>query len=284
MNGVINVYKPPGISSSLAVSKVRRALGERRIGHMGTLDPMGEGVLLMGVGKSTRLFELFLGKSKTYEASFRFGFETDTLDITGNVNEKTADIPTMSDIISQLPAFTGRMMQLPPAYSAKSVGGVRAYALARKGCAPELLPAEVTVDSFRLLGSVGENEYLFGIDCSSGTYIRSLCRDLARSLGSLATMTAIKRTRCGNFFSDGAVLPDEAEKEDVVPVERVLSDLPRLDLPESMYKKIACGVPVAADAPEGEFTLYCGGEFFGIAAAGTDGIRITVYLKEDGAK
>ena len=95
----MNINKPSGISSSLAVSKVRRALGERKIGHMGTLDPMGEGVLLMGVGKCTRLFDYFLGKTKTYEAAFRFGFSTDTLDITGKTIAQTIDIPTMTDIV-----------------------------------------------------------------------------------------------------------------------------------------------------------------------------------------
>ena len=131
MTGIVNINKPSGISSSQAVGKVRRALGERRIGHMGTLDPMGEGVLLMGVGKCTRLFDLFLGKSKTYEASFKFGLTTDTLDITGRILDETSDIPTMSDIEARLSSFIGRQMQVPPQYSAKSIGGRRAYDLAR---------------------------------------------------------------------------------------------------------------------------------------------------------
>lgn len=283
MNGIANVYKLAGISSSKAVSVVRRALGERRVGHMGTLDPMGEGVLLMGVGKCTRLFDRFLTKTKTYEASFKFGYETDTLDSTGKITAETSEIPTMSDIIGGLSSFLGSQEQYPPAYSAKSVGGVRSYALARKGIIAELAPSVVTINELRLVRETGENEYMFEVDCSSGTYIRSLCRDIAHSLGSLATMTYIKRTRCGNFFADDAILPENMTPSDVIPAERVLSELPRVDAPSALYRKISDGVPVRIEgAPSGEFALYCDGELFGIAADETGGVKICVYLKEDG--
>lgn len=282
LNGVINIDKPRGISSSLAVSRVRRALGVRKAGHMGTLDPMGEGVLVMGVGKCTRLFDYFLTKSKTYEASFKFGMTTDTLDITGAVTGETAHIPTMSDIISALPRFTGKISQLPPQYSAKSVGGRRAYELARKGIAAELRPSEVTVYSFLPIGEIGENEYMFSVECSSGTYIRSLCRDLAESLGSLAVMTSLRRTRCGAFTIDDAVSPDEARAENVIPPEKALAGLPFVEAPSEQFKRLSCGVPIdLPGVPDGPFALGCAGVFFGIASRGERGVRVTVNLRED---
>ncbi len=284
MTGIVNINKPSGISSSQAVGKVRRALGERRIGHMGTLDPMGEGVLLMGVGKCTRLFDLFLRKSKTYEASFKFGLTTDTLDITGRILDETSDIPTMSDIEARLSSFIGRQMQVPPQYSAKSIGGRRAYDLARKGLVADIPAAEIEVYGFSLLGAVGENEYMFSVDCSSGTYIRSLCRDLAESLGSLAAMTSIKRTRCGDFYIKDAVSPDEVTPADVIPPSVALAGIPAFHADDALYKKLVNGVPVKTDGvPAGEFALYCRGELLGIAADTERGIRISAYLKEDDA-
>ena len=282
INGIVNINKPSGISSSLAVSKVRRALGERKIGHMGTLDPMGEGVLLMGVGKCTRLFDYFLGKTKTYEAAFRFGFSTDTLDITGKTIAQTIDIPTMTDIVQRIPEFIGVQMQMPPQYSAKSVGGQRAYDLARKGVTAELKASQIEVNSFDLLKKTDENEYLFRIDCSSGTYIRSLCRDLATALGSLATMTSIKRTRCGNFFIEDSVSPEAVTASDVKSPKEALAGMAEFEAPEAFYGKLTNGVPVMIDnAPTGKFVLYCAGELLGIAGLEDRGVKIITYLKED---
>ena len=282
INGIVNINKPSGISSSLAVSKVRRALGERKVGHMGTLDPMGEGVLLMGIGKCTRLFDYFLGKTKTYEAAFRFGFSTDTLDSTGKIIANTADIPTMTDIIQCIPKFIGVQMQMPPQYSAKSVGGQRAYDLARKGITAELKASQIEINSFSLLEKINENEYLFRIDCSSGTYIRSLCRDLANELGSLATMTSIKRTRCGNFFIEDSVSPEQVKIDDVISPKEALAGMTGFEAPEELYKKLTNGVSVTIDnAPAGRFVLYCAGELLGIAEHSDRGVKIITYLKED---
>lgn len=281
MSGILNVYKPSGMSSSAAVCKVKRLLGTRAVGHMGTLDPIGEGVLLMGVGKGTRLFEYYLGKSKTYEASFRFDYETDTLDITGTVTAQAARVPGRDELLAALPSLTGEQMQLPPAYSAKSVGGVRAYKLARAGQAPELAPSRVTINSLELIGERGENEYVFRIDCSSGTYVRSICRDLAAACGSLGVMTAIKRVRCGKYFADTAVDLESVTMSDVIPLENALSELTRYDAADEFYKKLVNGVPVIfADAPE-RCALFCKNQLLGIAENTERGLRIKTYLKED---
>ncbi len=282
MNGIVNIYKPSGMSSSAVVGKVRKALGTRAVGHMGTLDPMGEGVLLMGVGKGTRLFDYFLGKSKTYEATFRFGVMTDTIDSTGVETARTDILPGEAEIVAALPGMTGEIDQLPPAYSAKSVGGVRAYKLARAGIVPELKTSRVFVNSLELVRRVGDNEYLFRMDCSAGTYVRSVCRDLAEKLGSLAVMTSIKRTRCGNFYSDKSVRPEDLTADDVIPLSAALAALPKYEADDALYKKATSGVPLdCADAPDGKFVLYCRGELLGIASRGDRGIGITTWLKED---
>ena len=145
----------------------------------------------------------------------------------------------------------------------------------------ELKPARVTINSIEKIEKIGEDEYMFRIDCSSGTYIRSICRDLAEKLGSLAIMTSIKRTRCGNFFVDKSVELEKLSEADVTPLEEALLALPRYDADDAYYKKVINGVPLeVVDAPAGRFTLYCKNELIGIAENSERGIRIKTYLKE----
>ena len=156
ISGFVNFYKPSGMTSSDAVAIVRgtlsRALGEKvKAGHMGTLDPFATGVLPIGVGKAARLFDILLKKQKTYIAVIKFGTATDTLDLTGKVLSEGGVVPSREDLERVLPEFTGELMQIPPAYSAQSVGGRRAYDLARKGQDVELAPLYVNVHSLRLL-------------------------------------------------------------------------------------------------------------------------------------
>lgn len=269
------------MTSSDVVRIVRKKLGLRAVGHMGTLDPIGEGVLLIGVGKGTRLFDYYLNKTKTYETVFTFGYETDTLDVTGKTERKTLRIPTEEEIETGCGNLTGVIKQIPPSYSAKSVGGVRAYSLARKGLTPELKAAEVTVSEFSLIEKLPDNGYKFRIDCSSGTYVRSLCRDLARSVGSLASMRSIKRTRAGKYLISDSISIDEISWDKVIPIESALSELPKVELPDSFYKKIVNGVPAEYPTDYERFLLYCGGEFFGIGAHSNGSVRVVTYLREE---
>ena len=252
---------------------------------MGTLDPQGEGVLPVGVGKATRLFDLLLKKDKIYEAKFKFGYETDTLDKDGNIIEYAEVIPSKDEIIAVLPNFMGKIEQMPPKYSAKNVGGVRAYDLARRGVEFDLKPSAVEIFSIELIEESDENEYLFRIHCSAGTYIRSLCRDIAYKTGSKATMTAIKRTKSGDFTIDNALSPEEIKllgEKAIIPLEKVLEKLPRVDFPENLYKKISCGVAFEYDkVTEQPFTVYCKGEFFGLGEINDGMFSIKTYLRED---
>ena len=182
MTGFLNVYKPSGLSSAAAVAQVKR-LVRTPCGHMGTLDPLAEGVLPVGVGNASRLFDYFLSKKKTYTARFRFGATTATLDGEGEV-VRGGRVPAEAEIAAALPALTGTIEQIPPAYSAVSVRGRRGYALARAGEEVSLPPRAVTVDHFRLCGQTAPDEFEFCIVCGAGTYIRALARDLAEALDS----------------------------------------------------------------------------------------------------
>ena len=285
MNGVINLFKPKGWTSRDAVNKVRNLLKVGSAGHMGTLDPQGEGVLVIGLGKGTRLFDALLTKDKVYEAEFAFGYETDTLDGDGVVVGRTDLLPSEAEIKSALPGFIGNVKQLPPAYSAKNVGGVRAYELARKGVDFTLEPSEVEIYSIEALCRTAPAVYKFRIHCSAGTYIRSICRDLAYSLSSLATMTSIVRTRAGRFcISDSTSLEDVAAKGNklIVSLSEALDDFPRLDVPESEYTRLTNGVKIPLlNAPESPFTVFCKGELFGLGEKTEDDrLKIKTYLRD----
>ena len=285
MNGVVNLYKPKGWTSRDAVNKVRSCLGVKEVGHMGTLDPQGEGVLPVGVGKATRLFDAFLKKDKVYEADFAFGYETDTLDGEGVTINDGGRIPSESEVEEAIGKLVGEQMQIPPAYSAKSVGGVRAYDLARKGEKVELKPALVTIYDARVIGLSGDT-YRVYVHCGAGTYIRSVCRDLAYSLGTYATMTSIKRIRSGVFKVENSVTVDDLinlKEKAVIPVSDVLADFPRLDVPDEKYEKLRNGVKIfVPQTPAPPFAVYCRNELFGLGELRDDGtIKIKTYLKDD---
>lgn len=285
MNGVVNLYKPKGWTSRDAVNKVRSCLGVKEVGHMGTLDPQGEGVLPVGVGKATRLFDAFLKKDKVYEAGFAFGYETDTLDGEGVTINDGGRIPSETEVEEAIGKLVGEQMQIPPAYSAKSVCGVRAYDLARKGEKVELKPALVTIYDARVICRSGDT-YRVYVHCGAGTYIRSVCRDLAYSLGTYATMTSIKRIRSGVFKVENSVTVDNLinlKEKAVIPVSDVLADFPRFDVPDEKYEKLRNGVKIfVPQTPAPPFAVYCRNELFGLGELRDDGtIKIKTYLKDD---
>ncbi|MDE6273751.1 MAG: tRNA pseudouridine(55) synthase TruB, partial [Clostridiales bacterium] len=197
MTGFFNLFKQEGISSTALVNRMKR-LTHTPCGHMGTLDPLAEGVLPVGVGRATRLFEYFLKKRKRYTARFVFGKTTETLDRESQpIGE--GRVPSEEEIRCVLGGFIGTIDQVPPAYSAKSVNGKRSYDLARAGKTVKLPPKKVEIISLDLIGQTGVNEFEFDIVCGGGTYIRSLARDIAASLGTLAYMTKLTRTGSGVF-------------------------------------------------------------------------------------
>lgn len=205
--GLLLVDKPAGVTSHDMVVAARRAYGERSIGHLGTLDPFATGLLLMLIGKCTRLATFIDTEPKVYEATIRLGSETDTDDATGVV-VRSAPLPEPAAVREAIVSLTGDLMQVPPAYSAKSVDGTRGYDAARRGEAIALPPVPVRVYEW-LVQEQHESWIRVTITCGAGTYIRALARDLGRSTGSAAHLESLRRTRCGVFdVRDAASLED----------------------------------------------------------------------------
>ena len=269
MTGFINIDKETGVSSAFVVNTIKR-LTKTPAGHMGTLDPLASGVLPVAVGNACRLFDYFLKKKKSYLARFRFGVTTDTLDEEGE-KKQGGRIPSREEIERALPALTGKIAQVPPAYSAKSVNGVRSYRLVRSGREVELEAKEVEIFCFRCLDQTAPDEFEFEIICSSGTYIRALARDLAQSLSTQAYMSSLRRTLSGVFDLESAVKLNTLTKENItqylIPTEEVIS-YPVLDL-ES--ERVFHGLNERVEKEDGLYKLYRRGEFYGIASV-TNGL------------
>lgn len=280
MNGVIIINKPVGVSSNYAVVAVKKALNTKKVGHLGTLDPLASGVLPICVGKATKLFDYYLKKTKTYIAKFTFGKTTDTLDSEGQIVETSEHIPTKEEIIENLPLLTGELDQLPPKFSAKSVGGVRAYELSRRGIEFDLPTKKVNVSKFELINQISSDTFEFLIDCSSGTYIRSLARDLGLKCGSCAYMSGLIRTRSGEWTLDDAVGLDEISPSKVISLEKVLEKHKKVVAPDEFYQKLKNGNAIKLDMPnENDFLLWCKSELFGIADCidGMAKVKINLY-------
>ena len=202
-HGLLLVDKPGGLTSHDVVDVCRRAYGERSVGHLGTLDPFATGLLVLLFGRATRLATFIATDPKVYEATIRFGSETETDDRTGAA-ARSAPCPTTQAIREAIVGLTGDLDQVPPAYSAKHVdGGSRAYVAARRGQPVELAPVRVHVDRWDVR-SMTEERVEATVTCSTGTYVRALARDLGRATGSAAHLTELRRTRVGAFTVDQA--------------------------------------------------------------------------------
>ena len=282
MTGILPIDKPQGFTSFDVIAKLRGILKERRLGHSGTLDPMATGVLPVFIGRATRAIDLLSDNEKRYSARFRLGVLTDTQDSSGEVLRRTDVKVTRSGLENELLSFSGRIMQLPPMYSAVRVGGKRLYDLAREGKEVERQPREVKIFSLALT-DFDEDTQTGGLEiaCSKGTYIRTLINDLAESAGTLGVMTDLRRTYSQGFEIGGCfTLPeveDAAKSGDldklILPLERCFDDLPRVDLTPKLERLYRNGVKLEAErvgAPIGRVRVY-GAGFLGVAET-KDGI------------
>lgn len=279
MNGIVIINKPVGLTSQQVVSRVKKILNQSKVGHLGTLDPLASGVLPVSIGRATKLFDFYLKKTKTYIAKFTFGQETDTLDSAGQVIVESKVIPLKQQILEVLSKLTGILEQMPPKYSAKKVNGFRAYELSRKGVEFELKPKQIEVKSFELLRQIDEKTFEFLIDCSSGTYIRSLARDLGYLCGSCAYMSGLKRTRSGEFLIDMAVELDNLTSSDVIPVEKVLSGIERVEIPNNLYDKLKNGNEILCNHNDNsQCLIICNNHLFGIGHIRNKRAKVDVNL------
>jgi tRNA pseudouridine55 synthase len=248
--GILNVNKPAGRTSREVVDYVERLTRPDRAGHAGTLDPLATGVLVICVGRATRLIEYVQRMTKQYRATFLLGRRSDTDDVEGQVTEiPDAAQPTAAMVDQVLPQFVGQIQQRPPAHSAVKVAGRRAYDLARRGQAIQLAPRPVTIHRL----AVCRYEYPeleLEIECGSGTYVRALGRDLAAALGTGAVMSALQRTAVGGFrIEDAAAIDDltaDALPRLMQPAIAAVAELPRVELTDAQSIEIRNGRPIAA--------------------------------------
>jgi tRNA pseudouridine55 synthase len=228
-SGVLVVDKPAGPTSHDVVDEVRKALGERRVGHTGTLDPFATGVLPVCVGKATRLARFLAAGEKTYRASVRLGFATATDDLTGTpLGPPVAVTADREAVLRALGRLTGEILQLPPAYSAKRVAGERLHERARRGAVVHATPARVTIHALELLELAADRVEL-EVRCSPGTYVRAIARDLGQALSVGAHLTALRRTRSGGFGLERALAWPELRalgRDRLIPLSDVLLELP----------------------------------------------------------
>jgi tRNA pseudouridine55 synthase len=243
--GLLNLNKPAGLTSRRLVDQVAKLVRPQKAGHAGTLDPLATGVLVVCVGKATRLIELVQQQAKSYEARFLLGRQSDTDDITGNVTEVAVSSEvTREQVEAALPMFCGPIRQVPPSFSAVHVDGARAYDLARKGQAVELAPREVDVYRVELTG-FSYPEIDLSIDCGSGTYVRSIGRDLGQTLGCGAVMSALVRTRIGPYRIEDAVTPEQLTPDTLdrflLPPTTAVEDLPKYSASKEDVEQIRAG-------------------------------------------
>lgn len=281
MLGIINLNKPVGKTSHDMVNFVRRTLGERRVGHAGTLDPAAAGVLPVLVGKATTLSDLLTEKTKVYVAEVRLGVATDTYDTTGTVTEQCEMHVSPAEIQAVADSFLGDGMQLPPMYSAVKMGGQKLYELARRGITIERTPRPIHISRMHCTNFT-ETGFSLEVVCSKGTYIRTLCHDLGQRLGGCACMAGLLRTQSGSFLLEDAVTPEQLRQmvedgrtaEVLLPPDVVLSAYPKVVIPPSATPKIRNGLRMRPqqlniqNAALGErFRLYDGTELLCLAQA-----------------
>ena len=281
MNGFINVLKPVGATASDVVVCVKHVLHEKKVGHLGTLDPGAAGVLPVAVGQGTKLFNFLTNKVKYYRAHFTFGITTDTLDSYGLITEKSDLLPTADALSAVLKRFEGHLEQLPPMYSAISVGGVRAYELARKGVEVQLKTRPVEVYSFDLISQKSPDTFVVDIKCSGGTYIRSLARDVATALGTVGYMSALIRLQSGCFDISNAYTLDEIrEKKDacLLAMDYPLNDVETYVFDDAHFDDINFGRRVRCNF-DGYRKIYCKDTFFGLGKCSDGCLQLEYYLK-----
>ncbi len=283
MDGVINVLKPPGMTSSDVVVYLRRLLKVKKVGHTGTLDPGAAGVLPVCIGKATKLVSFMVEEDKAYRCEMVLGAETDTLDSYGRVISTSNDYPSFEDIERAFEEFQGRLRQLPPMHSAIKYRGKKLYEYARQGQQLDIseLEREVTIYRNTILEYLPPNRVLFEVECSKGTYIRSLCRDIGRRLGCGAYMGFLLRCRTGKYTIEDSYTLHEIEEhllngelnKILIPMDKAIEGFERVDVPPIHYKSLINGNSVKLASLDlgldkldcqAPIRVYCREQFIGI--------------------
>ena len=270
MNGFLNINKAADMTSHDVINRVRKIFHTKKAGHAGTLDPFATGVLPVAVGRATKFIEYLADCDKSYRAEILFGVETSTGDITGEiVNRAECQLQSINAVDSVLNSFVGMIEQIPPKYSAIKINGRKAYELARKNIEFDLPSRQVTIYKLNLIDRT-ENTLIVDVDCSKGTYIRSLAVEIGRRLNNFATLKSLQRTRVGNFFIDDSITLEELQKvgeSALIDVESCLDHIEKFDLPSYRRKAFLTGLSTRIDQNfvDGKiFRVYVDNEFIGV--------------------
>lgn len=271
-NGIIIIDKPAGWTSMDVCAKLRGILHEKRVGHAGTLDPMATGVLPVFVGQATKAVSFAENGRKVYEAVLQLGRVTDTQDTTGETLEERAVTVTADDVRAALPRFLGEIEQIPPMYSAIKVNGQKLYDLARQGKEVARKPRRITIYDLALTEELGNGQYALRVECSKGTYIRTLCHDLGQALGCGGCMAALRRTEASGFGIGEAVTLEDAAREGEAllrPLDSLFRSYPAFTIPNAaLEKKCLCGNPLRVSLADGIYRVYgCDGTFLALSEA-----------------
>ncbi|USG61221.1 tRNA pseudouridine(55) synthase TruB [Sneathiella marina] len=253
VHGWLNIDKPVGMSSAQVVGAVKRITNAQKAGHAGTLDPFATGILPIALGEATKTVGYIVSDVKDYRFTARWGQATITDDIEGTVVEQSEIRPDLQLIQDTIPSFQGTIRQRPPAYSAIKIDGKRAYKLAREGVDVDLPERDVEIYNLSLVRLIDSDQATFEVTCGKGTYIRSLARDFARKLGTVAHLTELRRTRVGPFLENDAISLDKLEKlwqcpaefEALLPITTALDDIPAVAITETQAVRFRHGNDVA---------------------------------------
>ena len=291
MDGVIVINKQTGCTSHDIVYKVKKILNEK-VGHTGTLDPMAEGVLPILVGKGTLVSKYLINHDKKYIATLQLGIKTDTADSEGKtIEEKTVDTKKLTEdyICEVFKTFIGKQEQLPPMYSAIKVHGKKLYEYARKGQNVEIQPRQIEIYDMKLLNiNIQEKQIKFEISCGKGTYIRSVCEDIAKKLDTVGYMLKLKRTQVGKFNIEKSITIKELEeniedieflKENFISIERLFENKGKLIVPNIKKKHFLNGVKITQKNEDGIYRIYTeNNEFLGIGVVKNNLLKRDIIL------
>ena len=287
MNGVIIVNKSKGYTSHDIVAKVKKITGEK-VGHTGTLDPLATGVLPILIGKGTLCSKYLMNHDKTYKVLLKLGIKKSTGDEEGEIiQEETVDEEILDErnVKIVLNSFLGEQMQIPPIYSAIKVKGKKLYEYARKGQKVEIEPRKITIYAIKLLKiNKVSSEIQFEVSCSKGTYIRSLCEDIAQKIGTVGYMKELQRTRVGIFTIEQSVLAEDLTKETIekymITIEKLFKDLENIELNEKKLQLFLNGVKLSFDLQDGIYKIYSNQQFIGIGVLKNNLLKRDIIMNE----
>ena len=269
MNGLLIINKPKGYTSHDVVNVLRKKLNTKKVGHTGTLDPNATGVLPILVGAATKVSKYLIEHEKTYIATIELGKKTDTGDAEGKVIEEDTNIKNISreEIEKVLKSFIGKQNQMPPMYSAIKVDGKKLYEYAREGKTVEVKPREIEILDINLI-EFNNNEIKFIVRCSKGTYIRTLCEDIAEKLGTIGYMKELQRRSVNQFNIEESISLEELEKvnalEKIISIEEIFRDKPRIDLNNRKLELFLNGVQLTHDLEDELYRIYNNNNFIGL--------------------